>query len=314
MSLCAFHLAVDGGSKLTSHSARLQDSGFDLASLHVIYKFNIAQCVPEEGTATFEEISERCGLPTTSVRRILRHAMTNSIFEEVRDGAVSHTIHSRRLAQDSLIRSSVGMLCDEQVPAIGSFAQAFQSFRHPGGKTLTAWGLANGASRPMIEELQTNHPERAKTFSEFMRHNWSKQNPIEPLIENYDWASLGKVQIVDVGGGLGHVCFALARAFPSLSFIVQDFESVIEQGQREIPLDIKDRVEFMRHDFFHAQPVRGAAVYLFRSIFHDWPDEACVKILKALVPGLEEGSRVLLNDYCMPGPGELPFVEERRAR
>ena len=85
------------------------------------------------------------------------------------------------------------------------------------------------------------------------------------------------------------------------------FEEVQEQG-------LKKRVKFMAHNAFEDQLVKGASVYLFRSLLHDWPDESCVKILRRLVPALEEDAMVLINDHIMTGPGELELIEERRAR
>jgi 6-hydroxytryprostatin B O-methyltransferase len=42
------------------------------------------------------------------------------------------------------------------------------------------------------------------------------------LVNGVDWASFGEATVVDVGGVSGHISFALAEAFPSLRFVVQD--------------------------------------------------------------------------------------------
>lgn len=36
--------------------------------------------------------------------------------------------------------------------------------------------------------------------------------------------------IVDVGGGVGTACLALAKEFPNLKFVVQDRQPVVEAG------------------------------------------------------------------------------------
>lgn len=44
----------------------------------------------------------------------------------------------------------------------------------------------------------------------------------------------------------------------------------------------------------------GAAAYLFRHIFHDWPDDACIKILKNTVEAINpQRSRILICDQIM---------------
>ena len=81
-----------------------------------------------------------------------------------------------------------------------------------------------------------------------------------------------------------------------------------------LPEDVKDRVRLMEHDFFEPQPVHGADVYLLRFVFHNWSDEYCLKILRALVPAMSPGAKVVVNDHCMPEPGALGLLRERRIR
>lgn len=83
----------------------------------------------------------------------------------------------------------------------------------------------------MLEELEAEHPERAEQFAAFMKYNWSLQQPLQPLIDNFSWAALEVGHVVDVGGGMGHVSIALAKAFPSLTSTVQDFKKVVENGE-----------------------------------------------------------------------------------
>lgn len=107
---------------------------------------------------------------------------------------------------------------------------------------------------------------------------------------------------------------ALARKFPSMSFVVQDLEPVIAEAKKNAPPDVASRIDFMVHDFFETQPVKGADVYFFRWIFHNWSDKYCIKILKSLVPSLRQGSRVMISEAILPGPGEIPNGLEGRLR
>jgi hypothetical protein len=89
----------------------------DNLSLHCIYAFKIAHTFPVDGEATFEDISAACGLNVIGIRRILRHAMTNHIFQEVRPGTVVHTAASKLLATDPLVSDFVGIGCEERFQA-----------------------------------------------------------------------------------------------------------------------------------------------------------------------------------------------------
>lgn len=146
------------------------------------------------------------------------------------------------------------------------------------------------------------------SFASYQGHN------AEFLVHGYPWASLGHAVVVDVGGSEGAHSAALARAFPNLEFIVQDLPTVAEAMQNKPrPVELADRIKFMPHDMFTEQPV-AADVYLFRWIFHDWPDKYVIRILQQLIPVMKNGARVLINEIIMPEPNTLPLLRERRLR
>ena len=67
------------------------------------------------------------------------------------------------------------------------------------------------------------------------------------------------------------MCLELAKQYPSLKFILQDRQAVIDKAkrmwQRELPEAVaSQRITFMEHDFFKDQPVRDAEVYFMRLI------------------------------------------------
>lgn len=120
--------------------------------------------------------------------------------------------------------------------------------------------------------------------------------------------------VVDVSESHGLIAIELARSFPTLHIVVQDLdEPVLKDADARKSLEVADRVSFMVHDFFTPQPIR-AAVYYFRSIFHNWPDKYCVKILQALIPALQPGASIVINDSVMPRPGTLPWHQEAKLR
>lgn len=133
-------------------------------------------------------------------------------------------------------------------------------------------------------------------------------------LNGYDWASLGAATVVDVGGSHGSLSIALADKAPQLRFIVQDRPEVTAVGEKNLPSRLRDRVEFMPHDFFQEQPVKGAEVYMLRWIMHDWSDKYAAKILRALIPALKTGAKVLLIEQIVPGRGEVPVYYERAIR
>lgn len=58
---------------------------------------------------------------------------------------------------------------------------------------------------------------------------------------------------------------------------------------------------FQKHNFFEEQPV-CAEFYILRHVLHDWQDEDCITILKALLPALEPGAKVFVSEAILPDP------------
>lgn len=69
----------------------------------------------------------------------------------------------------------------------------------------------------------------------------------------------------------------------------------------------------MKYDFFTPQVV-NADVYLYRWIFHNWQAEESIRILRAAIPALKPGARILINDGCLPAPGTGHGWEEKASR
>lgn len=103
--------------KMQETRAEPKEQPVDGLSLHCIYSYKIAHTFPIDTEATFEHISEKCGLNLIDTRRILRHAMTNHIFQETSPGIVAHTAASKLLATDSLVEDLVGIASEERFQA-----------------------------------------------------------------------------------------------------------------------------------------------------------------------------------------------------
>jgi hypothetical protein len=164
-------------------------------------------------------------------------------------------------------------------------------------------------------EFLGNEPERAKRFAEAMSlFNNSPGMETKYVVDHYDWTSStdGPITVVDVGGSHGDVAISLARKYSNTTCIVQDLPEVIASAK--IPDGLEKQLSFMGHDFFKEQPVKNADVYFFKWILHDWSDKYCIKILKALIPAMKQGARVVINEFILPEPGAVPLNQESTLR
>lgn len=135
------------------------------------------------------------------------------------------------------------------------------------------------------------------------------------LVENYPWSSIGNGAgtVIDVGGSRGNVSIMLAQSEPNLKLVVQDLPHMIRGADDTVPAEVAARIVFMAHDFFTEQSVK-ADVYLFRNIFHNWADSHVIKILKATIPALRPGARIVVNDYLISDAKTMSSSKERSVR
>ena len=174
--------------------------------------------------------------------------------------------------------------------------------------------MHNATALPVFTAL-ANMPDRATVFAGAME--WHAKLPgfsARYLASAFPWGAGDKVIAVDVGGGLGHVSQVLIEHNSRASCIVEDSPDVVVQGQESLPADSRNRISFKAHDFFQEQPVKGADIYLLRLVLHDWSDKYSKMIIKALIPALRQGTKVVVNDRVIPGRGETHYLAEREAR
>ncbi|KAF6996835.1 hypothetical protein CFC21_013128 [Triticum aestivum] len=111
---------------------------------------------------------------------------------------------------------------------------------------------------------------------------------------------LGINSLIDVAGGHGGAARAITKAFPQMKCSVLDLPHVVA----EAPAD--DHVLFISGDMFKYIPPANAL--FLKSVFHDWGDEDCVKILKKCkeaIPPRDAGGKVIIVDMVVgSGPNE----------
>ncbi|KAL4780293.1 S-adenosyl-L-methionine-dependent methyltransferase [Aspergillus varians] len=285
----------------------------DMSSLRWIYHFHIAAAVPLDRAVPYAEVAATAGVNEDILKRMLRHAMTSRIFQEPETGMVAHTAASALLVRSQALNDWVGYTTEETYPASAKVVEAQEKFGHSASPTETGYSVAFNTDKPMFMHMAED-PERERRFANTMVEMTSTEGfGIHHLVNGYPWDHIGKATVVDVGGSTGHACIAIAEKAPEATFIVQDLAGVIEQGRKTLPESLNDRLSFEEHDFFTTQP-RSADIYLLRFILHDHPDASAVNIVKSLVPAMQNGSRLIVNDGVSPEPYTLPRAEERIAR
>lgn len=154
-------------------------------------------------------------------------------------------------------------------------------------------------------EWLTQNPELYTIFNKAMAFH--SLTGVDGIATAYPWSKLKPGQdgtiVVDVGGGKGHAVKEIIRSHPEIAghAVLQDLQNVLGDGTLVSP----EVVKTISYDFLgEEQPVKGAAAYMFRHCFCDWPNEYCLKILKNRVPAMRgHDSRLLLSDLVLPDEG-----------
>ena len=81
--------------------------------LQAIHRFGIAFSFPVGETATFAQISKKCGRAESELRRVLRLGMTYHLFREPEPGVVAHTAATKALVERPLMNAWIGMWIEE---------------------------------------------------------------------------------------------------------------------------------------------------------------------------------------------------------
>jgi len=127
--------------------------------------------------------------------------------------------------------------------------------------------------------------------------SWVESYPVDEQLGAFKPASDSAV-LVDVGGGFGQHSVTFKKTYPHLPgrIVVQDLPSTL----MHLPATKPDGIEFMDHDFFTPQPIRGAKFYYLRHIMHDWPDADCIRILQHIIPAMSPESLILIDEVVLP--------------
>ncbi|KAL4791108.1 hypothetical protein BDV19DRAFT_393473 [Aspergillus venezuelensis] len=82
-----------------------------------------------------------------------------------------------------------------------------------------------------LYDYMAQDKEYEAKFMRVMNHiSSSEVTNVDMILEGFDWEGVGNGVVFDVAGSAGNVSIQLARQYPNLSFVVQDYDSVCQQG------------------------------------------------------------------------------------
>jgi hypothetical protein len=244
----------------------------------------------EAGPRSAEELATQIGAQPKALYRLMRATASVGVLSEGPDGKFSETPMS------AVLRKNAN-------PSLRGLAIMGGREWHGRGWSHLEYCVRTGKQAvdriygmPIFEYLK-QHPEEAQIFDETMTGLSTIDGPAVADAYAFD----GIRTIVDVGGGHGFLLATILARNPQMRGTLYDAPHVV-QGAKNGPLKpMTERCSFMSGDMFSSIPA-GADAYIMKHIIHDWPDDLCIKILKACRKNVSAGGKLLVVDNVIqPG-------------
>jgi hypothetical protein len=263
--------------------------GFQVSRmLRLVADLGVADRISLDGGVAVGDLARDCGVQPQPLMRVLQALAAFGIFAVMANGSVAHTARSRLLRTD---RPNSLHHAARFWTAPGSWRawERLDVALTGGVPHEAAWGMGR------FEYLR-DHPDEARIFDTMMAN--FPDNRHAAMAAAYDFS--GARLIADIGGGNGAMLRHILARFPAPRGLVFDLEDVV----RAIPPDglMEGRIAVSAGSFFGGVP-GGADVYLLIRVLHDWPDEECLRILRACRAAMRPETLLLIGELILdPDP------------
>ncbi|KAJ5532994.1 hypothetical protein N7494_009546 [Penicillium frequentans] len=199
-------------------------------------------------------------------------------------------------------RDGVPCIYDLAVPTLSKLPEYLKAHHYANPQDYENSPMQWAVGQSQFEWLDS-HKDQQTLFNSYMasrrqgRPMWFDFYPVERLM-GHSIPCNDTVFLIDIGGNQGHDLSQFRQKYKHLPgrVILQDLPQVLNGVSGD-----ESGIEVMPYSFIDPQPVKGAAIYYFRSIFHDWSDQICLQILQNTTSAMApDYSRILIVDFVLP--------------
>ncbi|RAH47817.1 putative O-methyltransferase [Aspergillus brunneoviolaceus CBS 621.78] len=280
-----------------------------VGALRTLLAAGVFYAIPKGGAPmTASEIASRTGMDKSILIRLMRAVTPFGPFRETGEEEYAHTPYSEAYltadiagcfpVMSDFIFGPILQICDflrqhDWKDAITTRNNPFTLAHNCPGETMFEYLYKNPKHVAPVTKAEAADVEQMAM-------------DLYPWEDRLRGAAQDRVAIVDIAGSHGNATRQIMKIVPALKgrrFIVQDLEPVIQEHSQALRAD---GIEPQVYDFLkQAQPIRGASIYYFRRVFHDWPDVPEAKtILENTAAAMDrDQSRILIHDIIIPETG-----------
>ncbi len=184
-------------------------------------------------------------------------------------------------------------LCLHDQPSLDQLRRAFR---------------AGGSGRgPRVSSVHGGSPEE---LARFVRHMQNVTlGPAEGLARQ-PWFSKIR-RLLDVGGGAGSICAAIASRHPGIECTILEFGGVCAMVREVLAVhQLQHRIRIVEGDMFRSAWPPHHDCVLFANILHNWDADDCRFLLRRAFESLPAGGYVLIHEMLLNDrkDGPLPVA------
>jgi hypothetical protein len=233
-------------------------------------------------------LAEACGCDAAALRRLLRALAALGVISECDDGRFALAAAGRPLLPDA-------------ADSLHAWARLRASHWAGWDGLLDSVKTGRGLRERNGGRADFAHLDHAsETAALFHRAMTELTRRIAPALLRA-LTLRGDEHVMDIGGGHGELLATLAHAHPALRGEVFDQAHARAGALARFEAEgLQSRCGFVAGDFFACVP-EGAAVYLLKSVLHDWDDAHAVELLQRCSGALTApGARLVIVERIAP--------------
>ncbi|KAH8886276.1 S-adenosyl-L-methionine-dependent methyltransferase [Thozetella sp. PMI_491] len=244
-----------------------------------------------DSPVTVRQLSQKTGAEKTLLGRLLRYLAAIAMVNE--------------LSKDTFVanHASRNMTAKTVNPEYYTLPTHLKKtgYKNPNDETYISWHDAFNTDQGPFSWF-AEHADNMTYFNDYMslrrgpELGWLSVYPVRE--EAAGWCQ-ERPLYVNIGGNVGQQCAEFREKYPDIPgrVILQDLAHSIAAA---LPTP---GVENTVHNFFEAQPVKGAMFYFLRGIFHTHPDSKVRLILEHTKAAMTSESILLIDEIIPPEVG-----------
>ena len=243
----------------------------------------------ETSAATASELASRLGVKTEPLERLLDACVGLNLLRR-RDTAYEN----KPVARAYLCRTSPCSLAGYILYSNDVLFQLWSHLEDAIREGTPRWSQSFGTDGSIFDHFFRT-PEAKGTFLHGMHGLGVLSSP--GVVAAFSLANFR--QMVDLGGGTGHLAISACEKYPALRASIFDLPQVVETAKKHVAQSSAgDRLTTMGGDFFRDE-LPEADLFGMGRILHDWPEEKIRTLLAKIYRKLPTGGGILLAEKLL---------------